>query len=174
MSLDSAPPTPPLLAMQGIGKAYGAVSANRGIDFAVAPGQVVGLLGAHGAGKSTLMKLLFGLLQPDAGRLEWRGRPYAPRGPADALAAGIGVIQQHSSLVEAMTVAENVMLGWPEAGRFGLKRAEVGRRIAALSDQYGFAVQPGDLVGDLPPCARQRVGILQALLRGAELLVLDE
>lgn len=163
-----------LLRMEGIRKSFGTVQANRGIDFSVPPGAIIGLLGENGSGKSTLMKLLFGLLRPDAGVMLWRGREYAPRGPADALAAGIGMIHQHFSLVEAMTVAENVMLGWPEAGRLGLQRAEVVRRISALSAEYGLAVEPEAPVAALSLGARQRVEILKALLRGAELLVLDE
>ncbi len=165
---------PALLQMQGIEKAYGAVRANCGVDLEAGEGRIVGLLGENGSGKSTLMKILFGLVRPDKGAMLWRGQEYAPRSPADALAAGIGMIHQHFTLAEGMTVAENVALGWSGAGRWWLRRTTLASRIRAASEAYGLALDPGQLVGSLPLGARQRVEILKALLRGARLLVLDE
>lgn len=164
----------PLLSMQGIEKAYGAVRANRGVDFEVPEGRIVGLLGENGSGKSTLMKILFGLVRPDGGAMLWRGREYAPRSPADALGAGIGMIHQHFTLAEGMTVAENVALGWTDAGRWWLRRRHVAEQVRTGSAAYGLALEPDRRVSDLPLGARQRVEILKALLRGARLLVLDE
>lgn len=164
----------PLLSMQGIEKAYGAVRANQGVDFDVPEGRIVGLLGENGSGKSTLMRVLFGMVRPDSGAMLWRGQEYAPRSPADALRAGIGMIHQHFSLAEGMTVAENVALGWSGAGRWWLRRGRLADQVRTGSAAYGLALEPGSRVADLPLGARQRVEILKALLRGARLLVLDE
>ena len=106
-----------MLRMHGITKTYGAVKANRDIDLDVAAGRIVGLLGENGSGKSTLMKVLFGIVAPDAGTIEFKGNPLASHSPGKAIAAGIGMVHQHFTLVDAMTVTENVMLGWDRAGR---------------------------------------------------------
>lgn len=164
----------PLLSMQGIEKAYGAVRANQGVDLDVPDGRIVGLLGENGSGKSTLMKILFGMVRPDSGAMLWRGQEYAPRSPADALRAGIGMIHQHFTLAEGMTVAENVALGWPGAGRWWLRRGHVADQVRTGSAAYGLSLEPDSRVADLSLGARQRVEILKALLRGARLLVLDE
>ncbi len=164
----------PLLSMQGIEKAYGAVRANQGVNFDVPDGRIVGLLGENGSGKSTLMKILFGMIRPDSGAMLWRGQEYAPRSPADALRAGIGMIHQHFTLAEGMTVAENVALGWPGAGRWWLRRGHVADQVRTGSAAYGLSLEPDSRVADLSLGARQRVEILKALLRGARLLVLDE
>src|SRR6185437_15396795 len=114
--------------MRGIVRSFGALRANDGVDLDVQSGQILGLLGENGSGKSTLMKVLFGMLPPDAGTITVRGRPLAGHRPADAMAAGIAMIHQHFMLVDAMTVVENVMLGWPEAGRV-LRRAAVAEQV---------------------------------------------
>jgi len=100
-----------LLEMRGISKSYGPVHANIGIDLTVTAGSIVGLLGENGSGKSTLMKILFGMIAPDGGGIIFKGRELSGHSPGDAIAAGIGMIHQHFMLVDAMTVAENVMLG---------------------------------------------------------------
>src|SRR3989442_5315703 len=105
-----------MLAMRGIVKSYGAVRANRGIDLDVPAGAIVGLLGENGSGKTTLMNVLYGLVRPDAGSATFKGRPLPLGSPRAALAAGIGMIHQHFMLVPAMSVTENVMLGWPASG----------------------------------------------------------
>lgn len=163
----------PLLEMRGISKAYGEVRANRSIDLDVAAGAIVGLLGENGSGKSTLMKVLFGMTPPDSGGVVFKGRELAVRSPAEALAAGIGMIHQHFTLVDAMTVAENVMLGWQPAGTW-LKREAIAARVREASRAYGLSVEPDQVVGELPLGMKQRVEIVKAILRGAELLILDE
>ncbi len=104
-----------MLEMRGISKAYGEVQANQGIDLSVPAGAIVGLLGENGSGKSTLMKVLFGMVRPDAGCIVYTGREFEAGSPKKALAAGIAMIHQHFTLVEAMTVPENLMLGWSRA-----------------------------------------------------------
>ena len=162
-----------MLEMRGIRKAYGAVQANRGIDLDVGAGQIVGLLGENGSGKSTLMKLLFGVVSADAGTIRFKGKPLAGHGPAQAMAAGLGMIHQHFTLVEAMSVTENVMLGAPASGPL-LSPRETARRIAEESAAYGLDIEPDAVVADLPHGRRQRVEIVKAILRGADLLILDE
>lgn len=163
----------PLLQMRGICKSYGEVSANRSIDLDVYPGSIVGLLGENGSGKSTLMKVLFGVTTADAGGIVFKGRELEARSPAEALAAGIAMIHQHFTLVDAMTVAENVMLGWERAGRW-LRHAEVAQQVRDASRAYGLSVEPNQRVGALALGAKQRVEIVKAILRGADLLILDE
>jgi ABC-type uncharacterized transport system ATPase subunit len=159
--------------MRGMVRCFGALRANDGIDLDVQAGQILGLLGENGSGKSTLMKVLFGMLPPDAGSIVFRGRPLAGHRPADAMAAGIAMIHQHFMLVEAMTVAENVMLGWPQAGRI-LRRADIAARVREASRRFGLDLDPDAPVAALPLGRRQRVEILKAILREAELLILDE
>ena len=166
-------PAPRLLEMRGITKSYGSVRANSGIDLDVARGEIVGLLGENGSGKSTLMKVLFGMVRPDAGGIVYKGRELSDHDPRQALGAGIGMIHQHFMLVDAMTVAENVMLGWGGAGRW-LKRGAVARAVRETSRRFGLDLDPAARVGDLPLGRRQRVEILKALMRGVDLLILDE
>ncbi len=162
-----------MLKMRGIKKAYGTVQANRGIDLDVAAGQIVGLLGENGSGKSTLMKLLFGVVSADTGTIHFKDKPLSGHGPAQAMAAGLGMIHQHFTLVEAMSVTENVMLGAPGSGPW-LSPREMASRIRQESATYGLDIDPDAMIGDLPHGRRQRVEIVKAILRGADLLILDE
>jgi ABC-type uncharacterized transport system ATPase subunit len=162
-----------LLEMRGVVRCFGALRANDGVDFDVRPGQIVGLLGENGSGKSTLMKVLFGMIPADSGSIVFRGRPLVGHRPGDAMAAGIAMIHQHFMLVEAMSVADNVMLGWREAGRV-LRSAAIANRVREASRRFGLDLDPNARIGDLPLGRRQRVEILKAILRQAELLVLDE
>ncbi|TNM67865.1 ABC transporter ATP-binding protein [Streptomyces sp. NP160] len=162
------------LALEGITKRFGSLVANDAIDLVVAPGEVHCLLGENGAGKSTLMNVLYGLYRPDEGRILVDGRPLELTGPGDAMAAGIGMVHQHFMLVPVFTVAENVVLGnEPTKGGF-LDLATARRRVRELSDRYGLAVDPDALVEDLPVGVQQRVEIIKALVRDAEVLILDE
>jgi len=163
-----------LLEMRGISKSYGAVHANRRVDLTVMPGQVVALLGENGSGKSTLMKVLFGMVRPDEGGIVYRGRELPTGSPRAALQRGIAMIHQHFTLVEAMTVAENLMLGWNAEGGRWLDAAGTAKRIREAAATYGLEVDPGARVEQLALGEKQRVEILKAILRGARLLILDE
>ncbi len=154
-------------------RCFGGVRANDGIDLDVRPGQIVGLLGENGSGKSTLMKLLFGMLRPDSGAIVFKGRELSGHRPAEAMAAGLAMIHQHFMLIGAMTVVDNVMLGWPRAGRW-LRRGRVAEQVREASARFGLDLDPYASVAGLPLGRRQRVEILKAILRDAALLILDE
>ncbi|HKA85036.1 MAG TPA: ABC transporter ATP-binding protein, partial [Acidimicrobiales bacterium] len=161
--------------LRGITKRFPGVVACAGVDLSVDSGEVHALLGENGAGKSTLMNILFGLYRPDEGEILLDGEPQRFRSPADAIAAGIGMVHQHFMLVPVFTVAENVMLGVEPTGRVGqLERGEAHRRVAELSQRYGLAVDPEATIEDLPVGIQQRVEILKALYRDARCLILDE
>ena len=164
----------PVLSMEGITKAFGPVVANDKVDLDLRRGEVHGLLGENGAGKSTLMKILYGLYTADAGRILLNGEPATISTPSDAVAAGIGMVHQHFTLVPTLTVAENVVLG-AEPSRGGLMdRAAANRAVTELSERYGLKVNPRARVGDLSVGLQQRVEVLKALYREARILVLDE
>ncbi|WP_146363718.1 ABC transporter ATP-binding protein [Arthrobacter yangruifuii] len=163
------------LELKGITKRFGALVANDHIDLVVEPGQVHSLLGENGAGKSTLMNVLYGLYEPTEGEILVDDRPVTFNGPSDAMAAGIGMVHQHFMLVPVFTVAENVALGNETTKLAGMLNLEqTKRRIREISDQYGFDVDPDAVVEDLPVGVQQRVEIIKALIRDAEVLILDE
>jgi simple sugar transport system ATP-binding protein len=163
------------LELKGITKRFGSLVANEGIDLTVAPGQVHALLGENGAGKTTLMNVLYGLLRPDGGEILLDSTPAAFASPRDAITAGIGMVHQHFMLVPVFTVAENVTLGIERAGVAGLlDRRRARSEVRELSHQYGLDVDPDVLVEDLPVGIRQRVEIVKALVREANVLILDE
>jgi simple sugar transport system ATP-binding protein len=170
----SAPPDPPLLVVRGLTKRFGSVVANDGIDFDVRRGEIHALLGENGAGKSTLMNVLFGLVDPDGGDMSLRGEPYAPRSPADAIRAGIGMVHQHFMLVPVFSVIENVILGDEPTRGPALDLQPARQRLRALAREFGLDVDPDAPVRDLPIGVQQRVEILKALHRRADLLILDE
>ena len=166
--------TQPLLEMRGITKRFPGVLANDSIDFDVMPGEVHTLLGENGAGKSTLMKVLFGLYQADEGQLFLRGEPVQVTSPSDAISKRIGMIHQHFMLVPTLTVAENVALGLHSSRGMLTDLVKVTARIREISETYGLSVDPDVEVWKLSVGERQRVEIIKALYRDAELLVLDE
>ncbi|MBC7842588.1 MAG: ATP-binding cassette domain-containing protein [Gemmatimonadaceae bacterium] len=160
----------PRLALGSIRRSYGSVLALDDASLSVAAGEVHALLGENGAGKSTMMKIAFGLDRADVGTIHIDGRPTTMRSPRDAMAHGIGMVQQHFALVDAMTVAENVALGG--IGAFSLEAtAATIRRIGVES---GLDLDPGAIVRDLPIGAQQRLEIVKALARRTTTLILDE
>ncbi|NOX31196.1 MAG: ABC transporter ATP-binding protein [Actinobacteria bacterium] len=163
-----------LVEMRGITKRYPGVVANEDVTFDVEYGEVHTLLGENGAGKSTLMKILFGLTPADEGEVLLRGEPISISSPADAIDARIGMVHQHFMLVQPLTVAENVALGLRSGRRPFTDLDVVSKRIHELSEAHGLAVDPSTEVWRLSVGERQRVEILKALYRDAELLVLDE
>jgi len=160
----------PLISLAGISKRFPGVLANDQISFAVGRRQIHALLGENGAGKSTLVKLIYGLMRPDAGRMTLAGAAYAPSSPADARARGVGMVFQHFSLFEALSVAENIALG---ISRQGPDRA-LKARIAATSAAYGLKLDPDRQVGTLSVGERQRVEIVRCLLEAPQLIIMDE
>jgi simple sugar transport system ATP-binding protein len=159
--------------MRGIVKRFPGLVANDHVDFDVRPGEVHALLGENGAGKSTLMNILAGIYRADEGAILVQGEPFEPDSPRDAIAAGIGMIHQHFTLVPSLTVTENVLLGLDEP-RFWLRLPEYGERIAALGERTGLRVDPEARVWQLSVGEQQRVEILKMLYRGARVLVMDE
>ncbi len=160
----------PLLALDAISKAFPGIRANDEISLAVAPGEIHALLGENGAGKSTLVKIIYGVLAADAGRIRWRGQEAAIPSPAAARRLGIGMVFQHFSLFEAMTVLENVALALPEARDLAALR----HRIVEVSASYGLPLDPARHVHELSVGERQRIEIVRCLLQDPKLLILDE
>ena len=159
-----------LLEAIGIDKTFGDLKANDGVTLRVAAGEIHALLGENGAGKSTLVKVIYGALQPNAGELRWQGRPVVIADPAAARALGIGMVFQHFSLFESLTVAENIALAMP--GAFDMKA--LSARIAAVSAEYGLPLKPRATVADLSVGERQRIEIVRCLLQEPWLLIMDE
>ena len=160
----------PLIQTHQIVKRFGALVANDHVDLTVAEAEVHALLGENGAGKSTLVKMLYGLLQPDSGRILWRGEPLGLAGPRAARARGIGMVFQHFSLFDALTVAENVALGLD--GNEPLPR--IAERLAEISRAYGLPLDPRREVWQLSVGERQRIEIVRCLMQDPKLLILDE
>lgn len=162
-----------LLEMQQICKAFSGVYANDHVDLTVEKGEIHALLGENGAGKTTLMNILFGIYSADSGTILWKGQPVRFTSPKDAIAAGIGMVQQHFSLVRKMTVLDNIILNLRD-NRFVLDRKQARQRVRALAEKYGLTVDPDAQVDSLSVGEQQRVEILKALYRDVELLILDE
>lgn len=163
-----------ILRMEHITKRFGDMYANRDISFDVRKGEVHTLLGENGAGKSTLMNVLFGLYQPTEGSIYIHGKKVRIYSPAQAVKQGIGMVHQHFMLVEAMTVLENIILGDRNTKGIFIDKDARRREIQKLADQYGLEVELDKPITEIAVGAQQRVEILKALYRGAELLVLDE
>lgn len=168
-SLDLSVPLP-AVQLSGISKRFDAVVACDSVDLALERGRIHGLLGENGAGKSTLMKMLIGLVVPDAGTIAVDGVARLIPDPLAAAALGIGMVHQHFSLVDALTVWENVALG--SAGRFDPNATR--SRIAELADRYGLVIDPDKRVGDLTAGLRQRVEIVKCLYRNPSIVIFDE
>jgi simple sugar transport system ATP-binding protein len=161
----------PFLEIRGITKLFSHVVANKQVSFSIRGGEVVALLGENGAGKSTIMKILYGLYRADSGSILIEGVERRIASPKAAMALGISMIQQHFSLVSTHSVAENIILG---NARGVIDRRASSRRIGELAREYGFDLDPEALVRDLPVGVQQKVEILKALYQKARLLVMDE
>ncbi len=179
-----------LLELHHITKRFPGIVANRDISLGVAQGEIHAIVGENGAGKTTLMNILYGLYHQDEGDILWKGQPVRFHSSADAIACGIGMVHQHFMLIPSLTVTENVMLGatrsplpakasaWARlrhrAGHLVLRARQTAHEIAALAECVGFTIDPHAKVGNLSVGERQRVEIIKALYRQAELLILDE
>ena len=160
----------PILELNSISKRFGPVTACDRVDLAVAPGEIVGLLGQNGAGKSTLMKIVLGLVHPDAGEVRVGGEAQTIRDPTHAASLGIAMVHQHFSVIDALTVWENVHLG---AGG-SLDPRKLRTEVAELSAAYDLVINPDARVGDLNASQRQRLEIIKCLRRDPAVIILDE
>ncbi|HXF86570.1 MAG TPA: ABC transporter ATP-binding protein [Anaerolineales bacterium] len=171
-----------VLEAKGITKRFPGVLANDHVDFDLRKGEIHALLGENGAGKTTLMNILYGLYKADAGEIRVNGNVLDLHSPRDAIKHGIGMVHQHFMLIPVFTVTENIMLGAETDHRptpnemplVKLDRREVARKVTELSHQYGLEIDPNAIVGDLPVGVQQRVEIVKALYRKANILILDE
>ncbi|MED5406877.1 MAG: ATP-binding cassette domain-containing protein, partial [Pseudomonadota bacterium] len=158
----------PILQLRGITKSYPTVLANDSVDLEIFPGQIHAVLGENGAGKSTLMKVIYGSTQPDSGEILWQQEKRTVRNPAFARSLGIGMVFQHFSLFETLTVAQNISLAVP--GKMG----DLSARIVDIGRKFGLEVAPDTLVYSLSVGERQRVEIIRCILQNPKLLILDE
>lgn len=164
-----------ILCMENITKIYpNGFVANKSVNFELQKGEIHALAGENGAGKSTLMKVLFGEEQPEEGRILFKGQEVKIESPLGAIKMGIGMVHQHFMLVPSMTVAENMVLGLEPAKAGFLKKEEAVRQTIEVAEKYGLPIDPNARIMDLSVGLKQRVEILKALLRGADILILDE
>ncbi|SCY81373.1 ABC transporter ATP-binding protein [Microvirga guangxiensis] len=170
MKADVSSSGPPLVELIRISKRYGDLLANDGIDLSIEPGEIHALLGENGAGKSTLVKILYGVIEPSAGEIRWEGRPVSIGSPVEARTLGLGMVFQHFSLFEEMTVAENIAVAL--SGEWSL--ANVRNRLSEISRTYGLALDADRAVWTLSAGERQRIEIVRCLLQNPRLLILDE
>src|SRR6202451_1981298 len=160
----------PLLQTIGLTKRYGKFLANEAIDIDIWPQQIHALLGENGAGKSTLVKTIYGLIQPSEGEMRWQGQKMVLSGPSEARSRGIGMVFQHFSLFDNLTVAENVALGLD--GKESFK--DMSARLEQVSNVYGLPLDPRREVWQLSVGERQRIEIVRALMQNPKFLILDE
>ncbi len=165
---------PPALAARGVTKRFPGVVANSRVEFEMLPGEIHALLGENGAGKTTLCNVLTGLYQADEGYVERGGEPIRFRSPRDAHEAGIFMVHQHFRLVQPLTVAENMILGWSRERGMWFSPRRVEREVAKIADQFHMPIDPGAKIWQLSVGEQQRVEILKALYRGARILIMDE
>src|SRR3982750_4472399 len=163
-----------MLELRNITKTFGDVLANNDVSIAVHKGTIHAIVGENGAGKSTIMRIAYGFYNADSGEIFVDGNKVDIRTPHDAIALGIGMVHQHFMLVDTMTVAENIILGAETGSAVNLDLDEARKRIRALSEELKLGVNPDAIVEDLSVGQQQRVELLKALYRNAELLILDE
>ena len=160
----------PLLSLRGLTKAYPGVVANDDVSLEIGRGEIHALLGENGAGKSTLVKMIYGLVKPDSGNMQLNEAVFTPKDPRTARASGVGMVFQHFSLFDALTVAENIALGMEDAPAM----SQLAARIREVSENYGLPLSPDRIVGDLSAGEQQRVEIIRCLLQDPKLLIMDE
>ena len=170
MKADVPPSRPPLVELKGISKRYGDLLANDGIDLSIEPGEIHALLGENGAGKSTLVKILYGVIEPSAGEIRWEGRPVTIGSPVEARALGLGMVFQHFSLFDELSVAENIAVALSNEWSLSTVRS----RLSEISRTYGLALDADRAVWTLSAGERQRIEIVRCLLQNPRLLILDE
>ena len=170
MKADVSTSGQPLVQLKRISKRYGDLLANDGIDLAIGPGEIHALLGENGAGKSTLVKILYGVIEPTAGEILWEGRPVSIASPVEARALGIGMVFQHFSLFDELTVAENIAVALSGDWNLSMVRG----RLSEISRTYGLALDADRAVWTLSAGERQRIEIVRCLLQNPRLLILDE
>ena len=168
------PDAPPAIELRGISKAFGPVEANKDVSIRVMPGTIHGIVGENGAGKSTLMSILYGFYRADAGEIVIAGKPTEIHSSQDAIAAGIGMVFQHFKLVQNFTVLENVILGAEEGALLKPALARARKLLKELAQEYELDVDPDEVISELSVGHQQRVEILKALYRRADILILDE
>ena len=164
----------PVIEMRDIVKKFCDFVANDGINLTVHKGEIHAILGENGAGKSTLMNQLYGLLKPTSGQILVNGKPIEMNNPRDAIAAGIGMVHQHFMLIQPFTVTENIVLGTEPVKGAKLDMTTARKNVEELSQRYGLAIDPDAKIEDISVSMQQRVEILKALYRGADILILDE
>ena len=164
----------PAIELINIDKRFGPVHANKDVNLSVAKGSIHGVIGENGAGKSTLMSILFGFYAADSGEIKVDGKPVKIRTSTDAISLGIGMVHQHFMLVDTFTVLENIVLGAEGGALIGPALSKARSELKRLADEYELDVDPDAIVGELPVGLQQRVEILKALYKGAQVLILDE
>ena len=164
-------PAAPFVELRNISKYFAKVIANKDVSMQIREGEVLALLGENGAGKSTIMKVLYGLYRAEEGQILVNGEPQVINSPKDAMKLGIAMIQQHFALVEAHTVTENIILGLVK-GKYDIKHYD--KVVAELAARYGFDIDPTAVVSELPVGVQQKVEILKALYQNTQLLIMDE
>src|SRR5436189_4486405 len=163
-----------MIELRNITKQFGAVLANDRVSFKVAPGTIHSIVGENGAGKSTAMRIAYGFYTADGGEILIDGQVREIRTPHDAIKLGIGMVHQHFMLVEPMTVAENIVLGAEPGSAASLDLKKAADEIRKVSDEFKLAVDPNKTIESLSVGQQQRVELLKALYRHAQLLILDE
>src|SRR6478672_9735623 len=163
-----------MIELKNITKTFGDVVANNDVSFTVTTGTIHAIVGENGAGKSTIMRIVYGFYNADSGEILIDGKQVDIRTPHDAIKLGIGMVHQHFMLVDTMTVAENIILGAETGNAFDLDLEKADRDIRALSDELKLNIDPKALIEDLSVGQQQRVELLKALYRHADLLILDE
>lgn len=163
-----------VVVMKGITKIFPGVRANDNINFDLKKGEIHVLLGENGAGKTTLMNILYGMYQPDAGEIYVNGKKVTMKSPSDAIKCGIGMVHQHFMLVHNFSVAENIILGMEPRKGMNIDMKKAVQDVEKLANTYGFKISPNEIIEDITVGQQQKVEILKALYRGADILILDE